>query len=132
MTAREIGNIGEEFTAQFLIRKGCEILARNYTVRGGEIDIIAKKGNLIHFVEVKSRKPNPVTTGGEALTRTKVLRIIKAAHEYRNRNDIECSSIYDAAIVEISNGVVTGFDYIQSAFTDSTYSSNKYDYYTYY
>lgn len=34
MTSREIGDIGEEFTAQFLIKKGCEILERNFTVRG--------------------------------------------------------------------------------------------------
>ena len=118
MTSREIGNIGEEFTAQFLIKKGCEILERNFTIRGGEIDIIAKKGNLIYFVEVKSRKHNPLSSGEEALTKTKISRIIKAAHEYLNRNDIDSSAVYDAAIVEISNGVVTDFDYIQSAFTE--------------
>jgi len=119
MTSREIGDIGEDFTAQFLIKKGCEILERNFTVRGGEIDIIAKKGKLIHFVEVKSRKHNPLSSGQEALTKTKVSRIIKAAHEYINRNDVDISAVYDAAIVEISDGVVTGFDYIQSAFTES-------------
>lgn len=118
MTTREIGNIGEEFTAQFLIKNGCEILERNFTVRGGEIDIIAKKGRLIHFVEVKSRKKNPLSTGEDALTKVKISHIIKAAHEYLNRNDIDCSAIYDAAIVEINNGAVTGFDYIQSAFTE--------------
>ncbi len=120
MTSREIGDIGEEFTAQFLIKKGCEILERNFTIRGGEIDIIAKKGNLIHFVEVKSRKHNPLSSGEEALTKTKISRIIKAAHEYINRNDIDSSAVYDAAIVEISSGVVTGFDYIQCAFSEST------------
>jgi UPF0102 protein DICTH_1420 len=119
MTSREIGDIGEDFTAQFLIKKGCEILERNFTVRGGEIDIIAKKGKLIHFVEVKSRKHNPLSSGQEALTKTKVSRIIKAAHEYISRNDVDISAVYDAAIVEISDGVVTGFDYIQSAFTES-------------
>lgn len=119
MTSREIGDIGEDFTAQFLIKNGCEILERNFTVRGGEIDIIAKKGKLIHFVEVKSRKHNPLSSGQEALTKTKVSRIIKAAHEYINRNDVDISAVYDAAIVEISDGVVTGFDYIQSAFTES-------------
>ena len=118
MTSREIGDIGEEFTVQFLIKRGCEILERNFTVRGGEIDIIAKKGKLIHFVEVKSRKHNPLSSGQEALTKTKVSRIIKAAHEYINRNDVDISAAYDAAIVEISDGVVTGFDYIQSAFTE--------------
>ncbi len=120
MTSREIGDIGEEFTAQFLIKKGCEILERNFTVRGGEIDIIAKKGNLIHFVEVKSRKHNPLSGGEEALTKTKISRIIRAAHEYIGRNDIADSAVYDAAIVEINGGVVTGFDYIQSAFNEST------------
>ncbi len=120
MTSREIGDIGEEFTARFLERKGCDVLERNFTIRGGEIDIIAKKGNLIHFVEVKSRKKDPLSSGEEALTKTKISRIIKAAHEYISRNDIDISAVYDAAIVEISNGLVTGFKYIQSAFTEST------------
>lgn len=117
MTTREIGNIGENFTVPFLLKHGCEILERNFTVRGGEIDIIAKKGNVIHFVEVKSRKQNSLTSAQSAVTKNKRSNIIRAAREYIARNDIDCTCVFDVATVEINYESVTGFNYIQRAFT---------------
>lgn len=117
MTNKEIGKLGEEFTARFLEAKGCEILARNFTIRGGEIDIIAKKGNMIHIVEVKSRKHDPVVPGSASITERKRQCIIRATYEYINRFNIDCSCIFDLALVEINNGQVTDFSYIQQAFT---------------
>ena len=51
---KKIGNWGEEIAANFLKRKGWSILGRNYLKKWGEIDIIAKKESIIHFVEVKT------------------------------------------------------------------------------
>jgi len=51
---RRLGDIGENVACEFLKRRGFEIVDRNYLRKWGEIDIIAKKSNLIHFVEVKS------------------------------------------------------------------------------
>jgi putative endonuclease len=51
---RRIGQIGEVIAARFLERKGFTILERNLKYKFGEVDIIARKGNNIHFVEVKS------------------------------------------------------------------------------
>lgn len=119
MTNKEIGHIGEEFTAQFLKSKGCEILARNFTIRGGEIDIIAKKGNLIHFVEVKARKKAPLVSGDQAITKSKIAHIARTANAYINKFEIDCSCIFDVALVEVDNGNVTDFKYIQRAFTAS-------------
>ena len=51
---RPKGNFIETQTAAFLSRNGYEILARNYAYRGGELDIVAKEGTTIVFVEVKS------------------------------------------------------------------------------
>ena len=118
MTSREIGNLGEDYTASFLVSRGAKILERNYTVRGGEIDIIAQKGIINHFVEDKTRKKNPLTTGGEAITPAKIARIIHAAKSYICQNGIELSSVFDVALVEVSLGRVTGFEYIQRAFCE--------------
>lgn len=52
---RVIGNKGEEISCNFLLRKGFEIVTRNYYSQHGEIDIIAQKNNTIIFVEVKTR-----------------------------------------------------------------------------
>lgn len=49
-----IGRIGEDFTCEYLKKHGYKIIDKNYLRKWGEIDIVAKKGNMIHFVEVKS------------------------------------------------------------------------------
>ncbi len=51
---REVGALGESIAAQYLQRKGFKILERNYRKPWGEIDIIAEKGGVVRFVEVKT------------------------------------------------------------------------------
>ena len=51
---RKLGDLGEKIACNFLENKGFEIIDRNYLRKWGEIDIIAKKSNIIHFIEVKS------------------------------------------------------------------------------
>ncbi len=51
---QKIGEIGENVAARFLVKHGFSILDRNYTKKWGEIDIVAKKGNKLYFVEVKA------------------------------------------------------------------------------
>jgi len=51
---RKIGDIGERIACEYLVRKGFVVISRNYRKSWGEIDIIANKDSLIHFVEVKS------------------------------------------------------------------------------
>jgi putative endonuclease len=52
----EIGEIGENITVSFLMKHGFTILSTNYRSRYGEIDIIAQKDTVLHFIEVKSVK----------------------------------------------------------------------------
>ena len=51
---KEIGSLGEKVAVEYLLRNGFSILITNYWKKWGEIDIIAKKINRVHFVEVKS------------------------------------------------------------------------------
>ena len=51
---QKTGEIGENVAVKFLVKHGFAILDRNYTKKWGEIDIVAEKNNLLHFVEVKS------------------------------------------------------------------------------
>ncbi len=53
---RKIGDIGENIACDFLKKRGFEILDRNYLRKWGEIDIIARKGGVIRFLEVKSAR----------------------------------------------------------------------------
>jgi len=51
---RRKGQIGEDVAAMFLVKRQFAIIERNYLKKWGEIDIVAKKGNTLHFIEVKS------------------------------------------------------------------------------
>ena len=51
---QKIGNVGEELAASFLRGRGFKIIERNYRKKWGELDIIAEKEGILHFVEVKS------------------------------------------------------------------------------
>lgn len=51
---QKIGEIGENLACEYLQKNGYKILDRNYSRKWGELDIVSRKGNIIHFVEVKS------------------------------------------------------------------------------
>ncbi len=115
-----IGDVGEQAAADFLVRNGYEILKRNYTVRGGEIDIIASKNGTVCFVEVKTRKPSPLAEGEQAITAVKKKRIIAAAQRYLNEVMKDCESCrFDVAVVTVSDNVVIHLKYYVSAFDGS-------------
>jgi putative endonuclease len=52
--SQKTGEIGEEIVAKSLIKQGFKIIERNYTRKWGEIDVVARKGDILHFIEVKS------------------------------------------------------------------------------
>ena len=58
---KETGQLGEDIACRFLMKHSFEVVERNYWKKCGEIDIVVKKGNKLHFVEVKSvsREINP-------------------------------------------------------------------------
>jgi Holliday junction resolvase-like predicted endonuclease len=51
---RKIGDIGENIACRFLVKRGFEIVEQNYSKKWGEMDIICRKGQKLHFIEVKS------------------------------------------------------------------------------
>lgn len=81
---KETGKLGEELAALMLEEKGYEILERNYRCRFGEIDIIARKRDILTFVEVKTRSGDAYGTAAEAVTWTKQQKIRQTALQYLN------------------------------------------------
>ncbi|MBO4928002.1 MAG: YraN family protein [Clostridiales bacterium] len=92
---QDIGKRSEEFVAQFLIRRGCVILARNYSVHNvGEIDIICKYKEKILVIEVKSRSTSMnYGTPEEAVTKSKQNKILHTTAEYCRENKISLDRV---------------------------------------
>lgn len=76
------GRLGEEAAVRHLLGLGWRIVARNFRVRGGELDIIAEDGGTLVFVEVKTRASTRRGLPGEAVTPAKARRLVHAACAY--------------------------------------------------
>ena len=74
----DIGRLGEDKAAEFLLKNGYKILARNYRIRGGEMDIVAFKRGVLAFVEVKTRTGEAFGTPAQAVDEDKIKRFLKA------------------------------------------------------
>lgn len=89
-----LGKYGEGIAAEFLEGKGFEILARNFRCRTGEIDIIAKDGEMLSFTEVKLRKNADFGQACEFVTSRKQQKIMKAAEYYLFNRQREIACIF--------------------------------------
>lgn len=97
--SRVLGNIAEEKACKYIQALGFQIIDRNYTLRGGEIDIIAIKDEILHFIEVKScTSYNPLYN----ITPTKLQHVINTAHRYMQKKDLDLSFQIDA--ISVQNG----------------------------
>jgi len=65
---RKTGNLGEDLACRFLVKRGFNIIERNYLKKCGEIDIIAKNIDKIHFIEVKSVSSENITKNGDSVS----------------------------------------------------------------
>ena len=94
---QKIGQLGEDLAVKFLKREGFSIICRNYTVKQGEIDVIAKKDSILYFFEVKSiiykrdvsyETYNPA----ENMHPKKIERFLKAVNIYLMNNEVSCET----------------------------------------
>lgn len=79
LSSYQKGQKGERRAAAYLRLRGYQVLERNYRVPQGEIDLIARKGETLVFVEVKARKDDSHGTPIEAVSPQKVKRVSAAA-----------------------------------------------------
>jgi len=95
--SRAKGNVGENRAASFLEENDYFIVERNFYSRFGEIDIIASKNNVLHFIEVKSGLD--YESAVQNITPTKLSRLIKTGHVYLKKNKLDVDYMYDGVIV---------------------------------
>lgn len=83
LASKALGDRGEAWACAFLRSRGFEIVATKYRGAGGEIDIVARDGRDLHFIEVKTRESMNAGYPLEQLTPRKQRQIIRAAQAYR-------------------------------------------------
>ncbi|MBI5420095.1 MAG: YraN family protein, partial [Deltaproteobacteria bacterium] len=84
-STRKVGAESEDAACAFLDAKGLRIVGRNFRVRGGEIDIVAREGDVLVFVEVRSREAEEFGAPEETVGFAKRRKIAAAAREYIRR-----------------------------------------------
>jgi len=82
----DFGKLGEKLAEDFLIDKGYTILHRNWRHSYYEIDIVALKDQLPHFIEVKTRSSNEFGEPEESVSKKKIRFLLQAADEFLFRN----------------------------------------------
>ncbi len=86
---KNIGKIGEDFACKFLQGNGYKILDRNVTSHWSEIDIVAKKGRSLHFVEVKTRTGKKFGKPYEAVGYYKIRSLYRSVNLYLLKNKLK-------------------------------------------
>lgn len=111
-----LGAFGEDLATRELERRGYEILARRVRTRRGELDIVARDGETVVFVEVKTRQSAACGTAAEAVTPAKQRKLARlAAHYLASRRWLERPCRFDVVAVAIG-GPDPVIDVVRGAF----------------
>lgn len=87
---RRLGDRAEEAACRYLEARGYRVLQRNFRTRRGEIDIVAREGKLLVFIEVKYRARANQGRPEEAVGYRKQQQIIRVAREYLWGAEVDC------------------------------------------
>ncbi len=88
-TAESLGKAGEKAALRFIKSHGYKPLVRNFSARGGEVDIIALDGDTICFVEVRTRSSDSFASPEATVGRRKQARIRSAASTYLKKHHMQ-------------------------------------------
>jgi putative endonuclease len=113
----DLCRFGEEEACRFLKKQKLKILDRNYSVRGGEIDIIAEDKNFVIFIEVKTRSDSIYAQPWENVRYKKIKNLKTAARHYiqeRKLHDREFR--FDVVSIVLNDAMKPEIEWIQQAF----------------
>ncbi len=99
--SRAKGSIAEKQAVDFLCKNDFTIIETNFYSRFGEIDIIATKDGVLHFIEVKSAPSFDVAVAN--ITPAKLSKVIKTAEVFMKKNVLDIEHTFDAVIVTPSS-----------------------------
>ncbi|OYQ37131.1 endonuclease [Flavobacterium cyanobacteriorum] len=111
----ELGKLGEEMAADFLKKQGYSILQTNFTYQKAEIDIIARLGDVLAIVEVKTRSSTEFGLPQEFVKPKKIRLLVKAVNEYIEQNSLDVETRFDIISIYKENGQYE-IEHLQDAF----------------
>ncbi|WP_298893243.1 YraN family protein [uncultured Psychroserpens sp.] len=111
----ELGKRGEQLAINFLLKNEYEILAQNYVFQKAEVDIIAKKGNVLAVIEVKTRSSKDFGNPQDFLKPKQIQRIIKAVDEFVKSNALDVEVRFDIIAI-VKNGKQFDIEHLENAF----------------
>ena len=98
--------MGEDLACDELRRRGYVVLARRHRTRYGEIDVVARDGSIVVFVEVKARRHDGFGGAGAAVTSWKQRRIARMAADYLARHGLsEAPCRFDVVAIDFTDGL---------------------------
>jgi putative endonuclease len=117
-STRPVGQLGEALAARYLARRGFEIVARNLRSRLGEIDLVAREGRTLVFVEVKARRGRSGDPPQAAVDGRKQARLARLAVQYLARERAgERACRFDVVAVTLEAGAAARIEHFPGAFT---------------
>ncbi len=117
MIKDKAGIWGEVFAARYLRDNGFNIITSNYYTRMGEIDLIAREGSYLCFIEVKTRNENSVLRPFEAVDESKISRITLTAKSFIAMSKYDLQPRFDVVEVFLNDSfALVNINYIRNAF----------------
>ena len=111
----ELGKQGEKLAVEFLRENGFEILETNWTFQKAEVDVIAKREDVLAIVEVKTRSSVDFGLPQDFVKPKKIQLLVKAVNEYVISNDLDVSVRFDIIAIQ-KNGNDFIIEHLEDAF----------------
>ncbi|MDO6470766.1 YraN family protein [Maribacter sp. 1_MG-2023] len=111
----EFGKEGEQIAVDYLKKNGYVVKYKNYRYLKAEIDIIAKKGDVLAIVEVRSRSSNFIENIAETVTPKKIKLLVMAADHYVTDNNLDVEVRFDIITI-LKNNSQFELEHLESAF----------------
>ncbi len=116
--SQKTGQYYERLAIKFLKQHGMKILCQNYRCKMGEIDVIARDGDTLVFIEVKYRQSNHFGSSTEMVSYHKQIKLIKTAQFYLTQHPQAQKTPCRFDIIAIQHQPRLSIDWIQNAFID--------------
>lgn len=111
----ELGKKGEQLAVDFLLKNSYDIIERNYRFDKAEVDIIAKKEDVLAIIEVKTRSSTDFGNPQDFVKPKQIQRLVKAVDEYVLVNSLDLEVRFDIIAI-VKEGDTFNIEHLENAF----------------